>query len=190
MSLLRRLAAWFERRTKDDELREELEFHLSEETDDRRLTGLTEDQARRAARRDLGNVTLVREDARAAWTWTLLEQLAQDVRYALRTMRRNPLFTRSGGAVARARHRRQHRHLQLHGRDPAPIAAGCRSRVSRRREVAQPALPRGQVRVRAALDRRADGTPDADGVTGGIFPYPAFERLREASGGVFSSLFA
>src|SRR5215831_4759788 len=34
-------------------------------------------------------MTLLHEDTRALWTWTLLEQFAQDVRYALRTMARN-----------------------------------------------------------------------------------------------------
>src|SRR6185503_2857730 len=96
-SLFRKFKWWLERRRKEDDLREELEFHLSEETDDRQAEGLTVDQARQAARRDLGNVTLVREDARALWTWTLVEQLAQDVQYALRTMIRNPGF--SGLAV-------------------------------------------------------------------------------------------
>ena len=96
-SLIRKFKWWLERRRKEAELREELEFHLSEEADDRQAEGLTVDQARQAALRDLGNVTLVREDARAVWTWTVVEQLAQDVRYALRTMIRNPAF--SGLAV-------------------------------------------------------------------------------------------
>jgi macrolide transport system ATP-binding/permease protein len=34
-------------------------------------------------------MTLLREDTRTLWTWTLLEQLAQDVRYALRTLFKN-----------------------------------------------------------------------------------------------------
>ena len=56
-------------------------------------TGLPADQARSAARRDLGNVTLLREETRTLWTWVLLEQFAQDVRYALRTMLKNRVFT-------------------------------------------------------------------------------------------------
>src|ERR1022692_3471923 len=55
--------------------------------------GLANEEARRAARRDLGNVTLVQENTRAAWGWTLLEQLGQDLRYAFRTMAANQLFT-------------------------------------------------------------------------------------------------
>src|SRR5687768_15844594 len=37
-----------------------------------------------------GNVALMKEDTRAVWTWAWLEQLRQDSRYALRTLRRNP----------------------------------------------------------------------------------------------------
>ena len=189
MSFLRKLGWWFQRRTKEDELREELEFHLSEEADDRRVTGLTEDQAKRAARRDLGNVALVREDARAAWTWTLLEQLAQDVRYALRTMRRNPLFAALAAlslALGIGANTAIYSFMDaillrsLPVADPASlVVVKWRSRpyVSSRYEF-----------VLRSVDGRTD--PDPDGVTGGIFPYPAFERLREASDGVFSSLFA
>jgi predicted permease len=46
-----------------------------------------------AARRTFGNLTRVKEDVRAAWGWTWLEQLGRDVRLALRSMRRRPVFT-------------------------------------------------------------------------------------------------
>jgi predicted permease len=91
-ALFRKFMWWTQRRRKERELREELQFHLEEETHERKADGLAEDQARWAAHRDLGNVTLVQEDARTLWTWTLLEQTAQDIRYGLRTLRRTPLF--------------------------------------------------------------------------------------------------
>ena len=92
-SLFRKFTWWLHRRRKEDELREELEFHLANEADERRADGLTEDQARWAARRDLGSVALLREDTRTLWTWTFLEQLAQDIRYGLRTMAANKTFS-------------------------------------------------------------------------------------------------
>jgi hypothetical protein len=93
ISLFRKFTWWVHRRRREDELREELQFHLANEADERHADGLTEDQARWAASRDLGNVTRLREDTRTLWTWTLLEQLAQDLRYALRTMLKNRTFT-------------------------------------------------------------------------------------------------
>jgi predicted permease len=92
ISQLRKLTWWVQRRRKEGELREELQFHLEEEADELRANGLLEDHARWAARRDLGNVTLLREDTRTLWTWTVLEQFVQDVRHAIRTLRRSPSF--------------------------------------------------------------------------------------------------
>src|SRR5690349_20286901 len=93
-----RKLTWLGRRTrKEAELLDELQFHLEEETEARTAEGLSLDEARGAARRDLGNLTIVREDTRAAWTWTLLEQLAQDLRYGFRMLVANKVF--SGLAV-------------------------------------------------------------------------------------------
>src|SRR5262249_42550041 len=78
---------------KEAELDEELRFHLDEETEERRAAGLSDAHAQRAARRDLGNIALVREDARAAWTWTWWEQFTQDLRYGFRTMAAHRTFT-------------------------------------------------------------------------------------------------
>jgi len=85
---------WFTRRSdKEAELREELHFHLEQEAEERQDDGLTEGEARWAARRELGNLTLVEENTRARWGWTRLEQLARDAGYGLRQVRRNPSFS-------------------------------------------------------------------------------------------------
>src|SRR5262249_25770269 len=75
------------------ELQQELEFHLEEEAGELQEQGLASEEAHQAARRELGNLALVQEDTRAAWTWTWWEQLAQDLRYALRTMASNKSFS-------------------------------------------------------------------------------------------------
>src|SRR5262249_23618824 len=94
MSAFFRKLSWLvRRRSKEDELAAELQFHLEEEAEERHATGLSAPDARRAARSDLGNIGLLREDTRAMWSWTWLEQLLQDLRYAARTIRRNPAFT-------------------------------------------------------------------------------------------------
>ena len=85
-----RKVRWLVRRPdKETELQEELQFHLEEEACERQEQGLPSDQARRAARRELGNLALVQEDTRAVWTWTFGEQLLQDIRYGLRTIAAN-----------------------------------------------------------------------------------------------------
>jgi predicted permease len=93
ISLFRRFQWWLQRNRKEDELREELEFHLAEEASERQAGGLPASESTWAARRELGNATLLRENVRAMWSWALLEQVAQDVRYAFRTLRKTPAFT-------------------------------------------------------------------------------------------------
>src|SRR5688572_4632387 len=84
--LWRRFLWWIQGRRKEDEVREELAFHLAREIEERRAAGLSEDEARWAAQRDLGNEVRLREDARAIWTWRPLDELSQDLRFAFRTL--------------------------------------------------------------------------------------------------------
>ena len=84
---------WFRRRRrKEAELEEELRFHLDEEASERVEAGVSADEARVAARREIGNLGIVQEEVRAAWGWTWVEQAAQDARYGLRTMAANRGF--------------------------------------------------------------------------------------------------
>jgi putative ABC transport system permease protein len=76
-----------------DDLDDDIRDHLARETEDNIARGMSPEEARRAARRAFGNVALVREDTRAVWVPPLLDQFAQDVRYGLRRMRRQPGFT-------------------------------------------------------------------------------------------------
>ena len=73
----------------DDEVR----FHLTERTDEYIRNGLTRDQAEREAQRRFGDVTRAREWTRDADTLPWLREFGHDVRYALRTLAKNPGFT-------------------------------------------------------------------------------------------------
>jgi predicted permease len=89
----RRLRALLLRSRENADLDDEIRFHLDEETRERLADGLSQNEARLAARRDFGNVTLVREASRDAWGWAWLERLGQDLRYALRTLRATPVVS-------------------------------------------------------------------------------------------------
>ena len=85
-----KLPLW--RRRQDGELDEEIASHLRLEIADRIERGESVDDATRAARTQFGNVVVVREVTRDMWGWISLEQIAQDVRYALRSMVKSPGF--------------------------------------------------------------------------------------------------
>ena len=75
-----RLRGLFRRGRIEQELEEEMSFHIEMKTREHVEAGLSEEQARRAARRAFGNRTLAREDSRGAWRFVLLETTLQDVR--------------------------------------------------------------------------------------------------------------
>jgi len=71
----------------------ELEAHLALETDRLREQGLSDEEARTQARRNLGNRLASEERFYEAGRWMWLDHLAQDARYAFRRLRKTPAFT-------------------------------------------------------------------------------------------------
>jgi putative ABC transport system permease protein len=75
-----------------DDLDRELRAHLENEADDQRARGLSDQDARTAARRALGSEAIIREDVRALSPWAALDDAAQDIRYGLRLLKKHPGF--------------------------------------------------------------------------------------------------
>jgi len=76
-----------------DGLDQDIRDHIERETQDNLDRGMAPEEARRQAMLRFGNAALVKEDTRAVWVWRSLDEVRQDVRYTLRTLRRNSGFT-------------------------------------------------------------------------------------------------
>jgi len=187
-SFFRKLVWLAQRHRKEAELRAELEFHLEEEAEELQQHGLPAQEAKRAAGRDLGNVTLLQERIRGVWISTFWEQLIQDIRYALRMMRKNVAFTVLATLL-----------LALGIGANTAIYSFMDALMVQSLPVSDPQSlvvlnwhVSGNKSLRDSVVEDVSGNFYEDPKTGsttGIFPYPAFELLRSSSN-VFSFLFA
>jgi predicted permease len=75
------------------ELDEEIRAHLQMDIQNRKDRGESPEQARAKAMREFGNIALIEDVTREAWGWVWLERLGHDLKYALRQLRRSPVFT-------------------------------------------------------------------------------------------------
>ena len=87
-----RARSLFRKRQADGELSDELQFHLDGRADELVAEGMTPEQARLVARRELGMLALIEEDCRDARRVSYIEETIRDARYGLRSLTKSPGF--------------------------------------------------------------------------------------------------
>ena len=87
------IAAPFTRRGAEREMEEEMRFHLEMEARRHVSRGVPTPEARRLAARDFGGIERFKEDARDESGARWIDDIGQDLRYGIRTLRRRPMFT-------------------------------------------------------------------------------------------------
>ncbi len=186
--MLRRLRYWIESVKRSEALREEMELHLAEKAAELQADGMTAERARSEARRRFGNVGLKHEESREIWVTRFWSELGQDVRYGCRTMTANKAF--SALAVL---------SLALGIGANTAIYSFMESILLRSLPVADPESlvvlnwhsrpPQEGSREWVIHGLQGLFWPGDKGtLVSGIFPYAAFETLREGNP-VFSTLF-
>src|SRR5438067_148649 len=186
--MLRRLRYWIESAKRSEALREEMELHLAEKAAELQADGMTAERARSEARRRFGNVGLKHEESREIWVTRFWSELGQDVRYGCRTMTANKAF--SALAVL---------SLALGIGANTAIYSFMESILLRSLPVADPESlvvlnwhsrpPQEGSREWVIHGLQGLFWPGDKGtLVSGIFPYAAFETLREGNP-VFSTLF-
>ena len=167
-----------------------MELHLAEKAAELQADGMTAERARAEARRRFGNVGLKQEESREIWITRFWSELGQDIRYGCRTMTANKAF--SALAVL---------SLALGIGANTAIYSLMESIMLRSLPVADPeSLVVLNWHSRPPRDGSKESVHVMHGVQGmawpgnkgamviGMFPYPAFETLREENP-VFSTLF-
>src|SRR5882724_10937429 len=93
MSWINRLLGSFRKNKLEEQLDDELRFHVEMRVREFVASGMTPEEARRKATLLFGNRVLLKEKTRDMDTVGWIETLGQDVRYALRTLNRSRAFT-------------------------------------------------------------------------------------------------
>jgi macrolide transport system ATP-binding/permease protein len=173
---------------RSEALREEMELHLAEKAAELQADGMTPECARAEARRRFGNVGLKHEESREIWIKRFWSELGQDVRYGCRTMIANKAFSALAVlllALGIGANTAIYSFMESILLRSLPVA-DPESLVVLNWHSRPPQKDSGQWVVHGLQGLFWPG--DTGDLVSGIFPYPAFETLREENP-VFSTLF-
>jgi predicted permease len=186
-----RLRSLFKRSSVEKELDDELALHFEMLVESHVKKGCAREEALRRARLEFGTLDLAKEEHRDARGVAFVDELVRDLRYAVRQLRRSPGFTLSAILC-----------LGLGIGANTAIYSFMDGVLLRSLPVSDPASLVVVKWRSKPIARDANGSQfvmhsmsgstysDRSGVTSPIFPVPAYERLREVSAPVLSSLFA
>ncbi|MBZ5592991.1 MAG: ABC transporter permease [Acidobacteriia bacterium] len=90
---MRRILRYFRARRFERDLAAEMEAHLDEKIDALMAEGVRPEEARAQARGEFGNRTRLAQRCREQWALVLLDEVGQDLRHAVRVLRKSPVFT-------------------------------------------------------------------------------------------------
>src|SRR5258708_16074181 len=84
---------------RDDDIDKELQFHVDQRVAEYIASGLTPAEARRRAALEFGGVTQTKEAIRDQDSWRVLDSVLRDLRFAIRSLRRTPIFALTAAVV-------------------------------------------------------------------------------------------
>jgi macrolide transport system ATP-binding/permease protein len=173
--LLRRFGYFLHRAKYERDLDEEMAHHLAMIEQDKGLGA--------GARKKFGNETWFKEASRSMWTFGFLEQLAQDIRYALRAMAVNPLFTATAAlslALGIGANTAIYSFMNAILMRSLPVAHPEQLAIVNWRSPKRPGIVKG---INGTTHRYGNG-----GIESPNFPYSAFNLFRQ-NRPIFSTLF-